>query len=228
MSATAGIRGVGGAAANPTEAPRASRIVPSDVALPTGMLALVVAGSLLAIGCVHFFPLLAVATLTFATALETLRRTRAWQAPIVVPLPALVCFALAGYTLLQACPLPMAWLRSVAPSTADVWDRCLLPFGEPGPRWASLSLDPGASVVEALKLGVYGAVFAVAAALSSRRDASLGIATVFLSAGLGAVTTLVHGLVGATSIYGLYEPQFGVVPWHVGPRLNPKQPGWVS
>jgi lipopolysaccharide biosynthesis regulator YciM len=184
------------------------------------MLAVVVGGSLLAIGTVHFFPLIAVAIMTFATAVETLRRTKAWQTPVVVPLPALVCVALAAYTLIQACPLPIAWLRAVAPSTADVWDRCLLPFASPGPSWATLSLDPGASVVEALKLGIYGAVFTVASTLSSRRDASLGIATVFFSAGVGALTTLVHGLAGATAIYGLYEPQFGVVPWHVGPLLN--------
>ena len=194
--------------------------LPKDVALPTLMLGAVVFGSVLAIGCVHLIPLVVIAVLTFAAGIETLRRTIIWQGHFSIPTPSLLCAALAAYTLLQACPLPMGVLRAVAPSTADVWERCLLPLGHPGPSWATLSLDPGASVVEALKYAIYATVFTVASVLSSRRGASLGVATVFVSATLAALTTLAHGLAGATTVYGLYQPQFGAVAWHVGPLLN--------
>src|SRR5207253_733339 len=119
-------------------------------------------------------------------------------------LPVLTCGALALYTLLQALPLPVGLLRVIAPANADVWERVLLPFGEPALRWASLSLDPGASVVEALKWATYAAVFASAAAISAKRGAAWGVTVVFAGAMLAAVVTVAHGLAGATRVYGLY------------------------
>jgi hypothetical protein len=117
-------------------------------------------------------------------------------------------------------PMPLAWLERIAPNTADIWARSLLPLGEAAPRFASLSLDPGASVVEALKWLMYAAVFTAAAGLASRRGKTIGVAIVFVSAALLAIITIVHGLAGLTRIYGFYEPAMPLPPFHIGPLIN--------
>lgn len=173
---------------------------------------------MLAIGAVHVPVLIAVALLVLAAVvLCAAQRDRDRGAPV----PALAMAALAGVCLLQTVPLPLGWLERIAPANADVWARALLPLGEGPPRYASVSLDPGASVVEALKWATYAGVFHAAAAVSSRRGASWGVAVVFGSALAAALTTLAHGLAGATKVFGLYTPQFAANPWHIGPLLNP-------
>jgi hypothetical protein len=182
------------------------------------LLGLVVLGSVLAIGSVHVPVLLAVAiAVTATTALAVALRDRG-----AARLPAAVWIfvALAALCALQAVPLPLRWLQAIAPANADVWARALLPFGEGAPARASLSLDPGASMVEAVKWLVYAGVFASAAVLSSRVGAEIGVGIVFGSAVVTGLATLGHGLVGATRVFGIYQPRFPPPPWHVGPLLN--------
>ena len=175
-----------------------------------------VLGSVLAIGSVHLPALLCVSVVSIAAATLT-PFVRAGRA---VPWPAVMFLALAAYTLVQTLPLPIGSLAAIAPRNADVWQRSLLPFGEAGPRWAPASLDPGASSVEALKWLTYACVFTASAALATRRGARWGVATVYLGGLAAALTTVIHGLAGATSVFGLYQPKFAVAPWHVGPLLN--------
>jgi tetratricopeptide (TPR) repeat protein len=189
--------------------------------LATGLLAAAVVGSTLAIGALHLPVLVVVSALAFASLAVALRRHALGRDGLELPVPALVCLALALYTALQAVPIPVRWLAAIAPTAADIWDRSLLPFGEAGPRLASLSLDPGASMVEALRWSTYGAVFAAASTISAHHNAAWGLRIVFGSAIAAALVTLGHGLADATSVYGLYKPQFGVAAWHVGPLLNP-------
>jgi hypothetical protein len=196
-------------------------IRPDDQIVAAALLAGTVVVSVLAIGAVHLPVLLVVAALAFGAAGVAIHRQSLGRDGLIVPLPALVCVALSAYTLLQIVPLPIRWLEVVAPTAADIWERALLPFGEQGPRWASLSLDPGASAVEALKWAVYGAVFTAAATVSSRHGASLGLHVVVGAAVLAALVTLGHGLADATRVYGLYQPEFQALAWHVGPLLNP-------
>jgi hypothetical protein len=183
------------------------------------LLAVTTGGSVLAIGTVHLPALLIVAALAFASltlAIGTaIPVSRLLRSP-----PIWVGIGLSVYTLLQAIPIPMWLLASIAPSNADVWARALLPFGQQGPQWASISLDPGASMVEVLKWLTYTAVFGSASVLAAKRGAAWGIAIVFVSAILVAVTTVAHGLAGATKVFGIYEPRFAVAPWHVAPLLN--------
>lgn len=180
------------------------------------LLGLVVMGSALAIGTVHLPVLLVVGLLAVASAVLSLAEGAARPSG-----PVIVLLALSAYTLLQALPLPMNWLGFLAPHNAEVWRRALFPFHEHGPVWASLSLDPGASSVEALKWLVYAAVFTTAAFVSSRRGATYGIAVVFATGAVVALATVAHGLVGARRVFGLYQPHFTPAPWHVGPLLNP-------
>jgi len=187
------------------------------------LFALTVIGSALAIGTVHAITLLLVAATAFATVALALYGSTTTGASIrpSLSLPVVACGALALYTLFQAVPLPMGLLRAIAPANADVWERTLLPLGEPALGWASLSLDPGASVLEAVKWATYAAIFASAAAISAKRGAAWGVMLVFASAMLAAVITVAHGLAGATKVYGLYQPGFAGSVWHMGPLLNP-------
>jgi tetratricopeptide (TPR) repeat protein len=189
--------------------------------LATGLLAASVAGSVLAIGALHLPVLLTVAAFAFGAAAVALHKHALGRDGLVLPVPALVCAALAGYTLLQAIPMPIRWLEVLAPASADVWQRSLLPFGSAGPRFASLSLDPGASMVEVLRWTTYAAVFTAASTISAHHSATWGLRIVLGSAVAAALVTLGHGLFDAKMVYGLYKPQFGAVPWHVGPLLNP-------
>ena len=205
---------------------RRRRIESSDDAgdaqtLPAALLGVVVVGSVLAIGTVHLPVLALVSLLTFAAAGIAVYRQTQSDRGLALPLPAILFAALAAYTLLQVVPLPRGLLEAIAPTNADVWARALLPFGEAGPRWAPISLDPGASLVEVLKWSTYAAAFLGASAVAARHGAVWGVAAVFGAALLAALATMAHGLVGATRVYGLYQPNFNAIAWHIGPLLNP-------
>ncbi|WP_437277028.1 O-antigen ligase family protein [Sorangium sp. So ce375] len=187
------------------------------------LLALIVAGSVLAIGAVHT-PTLALVSLVTAIATALTLRASALGADrqsYVRALPTLTLLGLTAYTLLQAVPMPLSWLERLSPASADVWSRALMPLGEAAPRYASISLDPGATLVEATKWLTYAGVFITAAFVGARLGARLGITLVFGSAFVAALTTIAHGLLGATQVFGLYQPRFSVAAWHVGPLLNP-------
>lgn len=183
--------------------------------------ALLVGGSVLAIGGVHPPVVLVLGALSAVGVCLALwiRRQRAdgalWRSP------ALVFLGLALVTLLQLVPLPMGWLQAIAPVNADIWARALLPLGIEAPTSAPISLDPGASWIEVVRWTTYAAVFLSARALATRDGAQWGVTLVFVCALIAAFTTLGHGLTGATRVFGLYEPAFKPQPWHVGPLLNP-------
>ena len=175
----------------------------------------------MAIGAVHV-PVLMVAALV-ALALPVLVLAFGLQPPgvrLFAP-PAVVLLLLSVYSLLQAVPIPISWLKILSPGTADIWSRCLLPFGQAGPKLASLSADPGASMREALKWLVYAVVFGAAAVLGARRGLRWAVSLVFGAAVLAALTTIGHGLVGAHRVFGLYQPEYAHLHWSIGPLLNP-------
>ncbi|WP_437588137.1 O-antigen ligase family protein [Sorangium sp. So ce1000] len=186
------------------------------------LLGATVAGSVLAIGAVHTPTLALVCAVAAIGAALSLRASALTGGPSHVrTLPTLTLLGLTAYTLLQAVPMPLAWLERLSPASADIWSRALMPLGEAAPRYASVSLDPGATLVEAVKWLTYTGVFLTAAFIGARRGAKLGITLVFGSAFLAALTTIAHGLLGATTVFGLYQPRFSVASWHVGPLLNP-------
>jgi O-antigen ligase/tetratricopeptide (TPR) repeat protein len=143
------------------------------------------------------------------------RSVRPW------PAPAALLGALSAYSALQAVPLPLGWLAHLEPTTADIWSRASTIIGGAAPGWASLSMDPGASWLEALKWWAYAGLFIAAAGVGARRGASWGAWLLLVSATLVAVVTLAHGLVDASKVYGFYEPRFGGERWHIGPLVNP-------
>jgi hypothetical protein len=180
------------------------------------LLGLVIVASPLALGSVHVIPLSLIAVLVAAATALALRL----RANLPRGTPAVVAATLAACTLLQAMPLPISWLAALAPANADIWSRALLPLAEI-PRWATVSLDPGASCVEALKWAIYACVFICAARLASTKGAPWVAVLVFGGAVAVAAATIGHGLAGATKVWGFYQPSFSPARWHVGPLLNP-------
>ncbi len=131
-----------------------------------------------------------------------------------------VLLGLGAFSAVQALSLPLSALAALSPAAADVWARVLLPVGRQVSH-GSISLDPGASLVEASKWFSYAATFFVAAHVGRTRGASHGLALVFAGALLVALVTLGHALFGATSVYGLYAPQNTFEQGALGPFLNP-------
>jgi tetratricopeptide (TPR) repeat protein len=140
------------------------------------------------------------------------------RAPYV---PALLPLGLALFTLLQLLPLPIVVLRVLSPHMVPVWEEALSPFGEGLRTWGTLSADPTATLVEALKWLAYSGSIAAAIAAGARRGARFGAVALFYCAVLVGVTTAVHGLANVQRVYGVYIPTFHASRWHVGPFLNP-------
>lgn len=137
-----------------------------------------------------------------------------------IPAPAWVLAGLGLFSLMQSIPIPMGWLERLSPSAAIVWSRSLLPFSEQV-RFGSLSVDPGATTVEAAKWLAYAVAFWLSAGFGRRRGARAVIGIVFFCALTVSLATLGHGLVGASRVFGVYEPQLGTSAARVGPMLNP-------
>ncbi|MEI9939908.1 MAG: O-antigen ligase family protein [Pseudomonadota bacterium] len=178
------------------------------------MLVVVVVGSALAIGTVHIPALLVVSA--FALIGATLEASSLRR----VPWPAVVLAVLGLFSALQAVPLPAAWVSGLSPVSAAVWLRSLVPFGEAALRRFPLSLDEGASVAEALKWLTYACVYIMAIHVRARRGSVWLALVLFGSASLVTLITLAHGVAELTQLYGVYEPNFTVGRWSLGPLLN--------
>ncbi len=186
-----------------------------------GLTATTLAAAVLAIGAVHPPVMLGVGALATASLISALLLRFGERASLPLTWPAILCWLLAAWTVLQLVPLPMALLEIVAPANADNWSRALLPLAAEPPGWAPVTLDPGATWIEALRWYSYGACFTAASVVASHRSARWGLTLVFVVATAAALVTLGHGLLGMRRVYGIYSPSFGAQPWHVGPLLNP-------
>lgn len=146
-----------------------------------------------------------------------------------LPRPVWALLGLSAFSALQAAPLPFQWLMTLAPTTAEVWTRSQVPFGSPPPRFASLSLDPGASLLEALKWAAYASTFLLAARVRGQRGNAWLAALVFAAGACAATLTLLHGALNLQTVFGIYHPTFKVQRWSVGPLLNSNNlAGYVS
>jgi len=186
-----------------------------------GLCIVIVMSSLFAIGGVHPMTTLALGLASTLLAFFAIA-LRATDRRLPLAPPVFVFWALVGACVVQLVPLPMSVLKVVSPTAADIWSRALSPLGEPGPSLAPLSLDPGATALEALRWFSYAAVFVGSAAISTRVGVRWAATTIFCTASVAALLTIGHGLIGADKVYGLYTPGFKAdAGWHVGPLLNP-------
>ncbi len=186
------------------------------------MLAISIAGSALAVGSVHTVTLCVVTTMLAITAVvawwnaEPLRM-RAGATMLV----ATGC-ALTLYTACQCIPMPIHWLAAIAPHNADVWSRALAPLREPGPTWAPISLDPGATRIEVLKGVAYLLALITALRLVRNREGVRFLSAVIVVTGiLLAAAALLHPAFGMHKLFGVYEPVGGIAERHIAPLMNP-------
>jgi tetratricopeptide (TPR) repeat protein len=128
-----------------------------------------------------------------------------------------LCTGLCLLCLVQALPLPVNWLRLLAPQNADIWARARQLFETPAPGLESLSLAPRRSLVEALKYASYALVFGISAMLSRKLGSPRLTAIAFGLAVAVATVTAAHQVVGAERLYGFYEPLHA---YSIAPLLN--------
>jgi len=144
------------------------------------------------------------------------------QRELSQPPPLLVFVGLAAaLTLVQVVPLPAAVVALISPGKHALVADNARALGEATPAWIPLSLDPPATLIELAKYAGYVA-FAYAAlriaAQPARRPWLLSIVAVV---GIAmAATTLLHLLVGAESVFGLYRPQQALIRPTLAPLLN--------
>jgi tetratricopeptide (TPR) repeat protein len=138
-----------------------------------------------------------------------------------LPAPALVLALLAAYCLVQALPLPTWLLAPLAKGNIEVYRGLFEMLGERLPRVIPLSLDPGASRLEAVRWGAYAIAFALSSGLGARDRASTGAVIVHVSALVIALVTLGHRLAGAETVFGIYAPMGEFARTSIGPLLNP-------
>jgi tetratricopeptide (TPR) repeat protein len=187
------------------------------------LLALTLAGSVLALGALHTETLVFVALVLGASCFVLWFGAR----PIVLR-PAATALLLLGigliaFTLLQCIPMPMSVLRALAPENADVWSRCLLPLREVGPSWAPISLDPGATRVQALRGVTYLLAFLASLRIAARHQGTSFLeAALVASVGAFAILTLMHPALGLERVFGAYQPinATAFAPQHMSPLLN--------
>lgn len=180
------------------------------------LLPLVVLASVHLIGTVHLPAVLGVGALCLWLGVAAVRSSTPADARL-----AAVLAAFGIYSGLQALPLPFGLVEVVAPANAEIWARALRSFNEGPPPLVSISLDPGGSLVEAIKWLSYAAVAFGASGYARRRGFRSVALIVFVSAVSVALVTLLHGLLGATRVFGLYEPTTHHGRWGLGPLLNP-------
>ncbi|MCB9554685.1 MAG: O-antigen ligase family protein [Deltaproteobacteria bacterium] len=111
---------------------------------------------------------------------------------IAVPWYAILLGGVVAYILFQAMPLPFGVLRVIAPATAEILEVSLGGFGLP--KWHAISLDPIASVREAMKLATCTLALITAhnflhAGRRQRLALGFALSAVFVSA-LGALGML--------------------------------------
>jgi hypothetical protein len=95
----------------------------------------------------------------------------------------------------------------------------LRPFAAPPPSWVTLSVDPAATALEALKWFSYGCIFIAAAGWRARRGTAQLALLIFGCGALVALVTLAHGVLGLQRIYGMYTAPTPS-PWLRGPFVN--------
>jgi tetratricopeptide (TPR) repeat protein len=133
-----------------------------------------------------------------------------------------VAVVLLVFTGIQCIPMPIGWLKAIAPESADVWSRALNPLHEPGPSSATLSLDPIATRIQVLRGVAYLLAFVSALRIAQRREGVTFLIRVLSLSGLVlAFAALLHPALGAEKVFWIYEPENrAIAARHIAPLLN--------
>lgn len=151
-----------------------------------------------------------------------------WDADPLEPRPAATVLVVTAallivWTILQSIPLPRGVLAAIASENADVWSRCLSPLREAGPSVTTISLEPVGTRVQILRGITYLVVFVGALRVARRQEGIAFLERALLaSTVLIAAAALMHPVLGARKVFGLYEPKewLGYDVNHIAPLLN--------
>lgn len=127
--------------------------------------------------------------------------------PLRIPWFGAVLLLVVAFTLIQAVPLPMALLRTIAPASAELLSTALAPNV---PAWHAVSLDPGATLWEAMKLLSCVFAFLIAVNLGRRRARRRRIyLAITASAAVMAALAMLGAVVAPGRPLFIYTPQSG-------------------
>lgn len=171
---------------------RVGRVSPAALVAEFG-LALLVSALPAALGGAHR-PVIAVAALVAAgTIAAAVYHRRQTELPFRFTVFGALLLGLTAYTALQVLPLPLWLLRVVSPASVELLETSLARLG-PMPGWHPISLEPGSTLWETLKLGTATAAFLAAANLLGRSARRTRVLLVLV--GTGVVLSLL-GFLGA-------------------------------
>lgn len=140
--------------------------------------------------------------------------------------PLLVIIGVAfGLTAVQLIPLPDSLVESLNPvgfALSEDTEALLAKYGgQPPSEWRPLSLDPPMTFLELAKIGSYLLIAWMCIRISRNdRGRERLLALVAGSSGVVALIGIGHELVGAESLFGIYDPEFAN-PLVMAPLLNP-------
>lgn len=161
----------------------------------------------LALGSLHTGVLAVTATLAAAAVGLTWYGSPPLQARPAATTLVVLATVLVVWTAFQALPLPASVVASLAPENADVWARSLSPLRESGPRWVTISLDPGATRVEVLRGLTYLFTLLAALRVAQRQEGVVFLERVVVGAAvLMSAAALLHPAFGAQKVFGAYAP----------------------
>ena len=126
--------------------------------------------------------------------------------------------AAAGWTAVQAAPLPCRFVGLLSPRSEMLQRAAMQALGAQT-RLCSLSMDGGSTVREVLKWATLAAMFAAAAALARQGQRRRLRETVAVAVLVTAAVTVLHGVLGLEQVYATYSPVYAS-PRVVGPLMN--------
>jgi O-antigen ligase len=124
-----------------------------------------------------------------------------------------------GFTLLQLLPLPSSFVASLNPTGVAMRDAGLALVGQEPTDWQTITLDVAGTIRSAAQLVLMLAVAFISLRITATEKGRFWIsAGVALLASLCAVITALHVVLGATTLYGVYQPY--ETPQFMGPLIN--------
>lgn len=117
--------------------------------------------------------------------------------------------AVGAVTVLHTVPLPIELVQFLSPLAADDAVHMAAMLGDPAPSWVPLSRDPGRTRMSMLlAANVICTVLAMSLLVERQRPRGF-TRTIAFACSLVVVVSLAHAAVGATKVFGVYEPVIG-------------------
>jgi tetratricopeptide (TPR) repeat protein len=129
-------------------------------------------------------------------------------------------FAAVLWTAIQALPLPSPIAQLLAPESLDQLRRSRALVGLDAPSFCAISRDPAGTREEIIKGIAVAAAFVTALSLSRQGYRRWVYGMVAASGIAMALVALVHAVLGATRVFGVYTPVQIRDPLFVAPLLN--------